>query len=109
MITCWERIDLLAFSCVMFPCVLSLSHMVPWVIVSITDLCLLLYCNECKIEIHIAYATVIFENLLMKKKRKKNTHTHAQARAHMFYACIVVTQVKVMHQHCFVLIYLCNT
>ena len=28
MITCWTRQDLLALLCMMFPCVLSLSHMV---------------------------------------------------------------------------------
>ena len=47
-ITCWERADLLALLCVMFPCVLSFSHMVSRVkcgslIVSIPDLCILSY------------------------------------------------------------------
>ena len=31
MVTHWERADLLALLCVMFPCVLSLSHTVSWV------------------------------------------------------------------------------
>ena len=31
MVTCWERADLLALLCVMFSCVLSLSHNVSWV------------------------------------------------------------------------------
>ena len=30
-ITCWEGADLLALLCVMFSCVLLLSHMVSWV------------------------------------------------------------------------------
>ena len=44
-ITCWDRAGLLALLCGMFPCVLSLSHIVPWVLcgVSIPDMCLLLY------------------------------------------------------------------
>ena len=31
-VTCWERAGLLALVCVMFSCVLSLSHMVSWVL-----------------------------------------------------------------------------
>ena len=30
-VTCWEKVDLLALFCVMFLCVLSLSHTVLWV------------------------------------------------------------------------------
>ena len=30
-VTCWERSNLLAFLYVKFSCVLSLSHVVPWV------------------------------------------------------------------------------
>ena len=30
-VTCWERADLLDLLCVMFYCVLSLSHVVSWV------------------------------------------------------------------------------
>ena len=31
-VTCWERADLLALLCMTFSCVLSLSHMVSWII-----------------------------------------------------------------------------
>ena len=47
-ITCFERTDLLALLCVMFPCVYvtfpySVSGQMWYLIVSIPDLCLLLY------------------------------------------------------------------
>ena len=48
-VTCWERADFLALLCVVFSCVLSLSHIVFLarfnLIVSFPDLCLPLYCN----------------------------------------------------------------
>ena len=34
-VTCWERTDLLTLLYVMFSCVLSLYHMVPWVMCGI--------------------------------------------------------------------------
>ena len=43
MITCWERTGLLALLCVVFSCVMPLSHTVSRVIVSIPDHCLPLY------------------------------------------------------------------
>ena len=42
-IICWERTDLLALLCIVFSCVLSLCHVVWYLIVSIPDLCLPLY------------------------------------------------------------------
>ena len=47
-ITCWERVDLLALLCVIFPCVFAtfpygVSGQVWYLIVSIPDYCLLLY------------------------------------------------------------------
>ena len=36
-ITCWERADLLTLLYVMFSCVLSLSHMVSWVVFDCID------------------------------------------------------------------------
>ena len=50
-ITCWERTDLLALLCVVFPCVFvtfpyGVSGQVWYLIVSIPDLCLLLYFHK---------------------------------------------------------------
>ena len=47
-ITCWERVDLIALFCVMFPCVFvtfpyGVYGQVWCLIISIPDLCLLLY------------------------------------------------------------------
>ena len=46
-VTYWERVAILALSCVMFPCVLSLpygvSRQVWYLFVSISNICLLLY------------------------------------------------------------------
>ena len=47
MITCWERADILALLCVMFPCVFvtfqyGVSGKMWYLILSIPDLCLLL-------------------------------------------------------------------
>ena len=42
-VTCWERDDLLALVYVMFYCVFSLFYEVWHLIVSIPDICLLLY------------------------------------------------------------------
>ena len=56
-ITCWERADLLALLCVIFPCVFvtfpyGVSIQVRYLIVSIPDICLLLYFYKCYILSH---------------------------------------------------------
>ena len=42
-VTCWERVDLLALLCVMFLCVLSFSHMVSRVRRDTPGVCLLYF------------------------------------------------------------------
>ena len=42
-VACWERADLLAFLYVMFSCVMSLAHILWYLVVWIPDLCILPY------------------------------------------------------------------
>ena len=43
LLACWERADLLTLLYVLFPCVYDVSGQMWYLIVSIPDLCLLLY------------------------------------------------------------------